>query len=31
MKVQEYAKKFGGDLRKGITALANDIRLGKAA
>jgi conjugation system TraG family ATPase len=31
MKVQEYARKFGGDLRKGITALANDIRLGKAA
>jgi conjugation system TraG family ATPase len=31
MKVQEYTKRFGGDIRKGIAALANDIRLGKAA
>jgi conjugation system TraG family ATPase len=31
MKVHEYTKKFGGDIRKGIAALANDIRLGKAA
>ncbi|HYF66723.1 MAG TPA: TraG family conjugative transposon ATPase [Ohtaekwangia sp.] len=31
MKVQQYASRFGGDIRKGIAALANDIRLGKAA
>jgi hypothetical protein len=26
MKVQAYAKKFDGDIRKGIAALANDLR-----
>lgn len=26
VKVQEYAKKFDGDIRKGIAALANDLR-----
>jgi len=31
IKVQSYAKKWGGDIRKGIAELANDIRLGKAA
>lgn len=31
MKVQAYTKKWGGDIRKGIAALANDIRLGIAA
>lgn len=31
MKVQAYASRFGGDIRKGIAALANDIRTGKAA
>lgn len=31
IKVQAYAKKWGGDIRKGIAELANDIRLGKAA
>jgi len=30
MKVQAYAKKWGGDIRKGIAELANDIRTGKA-
>jgi conjugation system TraG family ATPase len=31
MKVQQYAKKWNGDIRKGIAELANDIRLGTAA
>lgn len=31
MKVQAYTKKHGGDIRKGIAALANEIRLGNAA
>jgi len=31
MKVQAYTKKWGGDIRKGIAALANDIRMGIAA
>lgn len=31
MKVQAYASRFGGDIRKGIAALANDLRTGKAA
>lgn len=31
VKVQAYAKKWGGDMRKGIAALANDIRMGVAA
>lgn len=26
LKVQGYAKKFGGDIKKGIAALANDLR-----
>jgi conjugation system TraG family ATPase len=26
VKVQAYAKKFGGDIKKGIAALANDLR-----
>jgi conjugation system TraG family ATPase len=26
MQVQAYARKFGGDIRKGIAALANDLR-----
>ena len=26
MKVQAYAKKFDGDIKKGIAALANDLR-----
>lgn len=30
MKVQSYSKKWGGDIRKGISELANDIRSGKA-
>lgn len=29
MKVQSYAKKWNGDLRKGIAELANDMRTGK--
>lgn len=29
MKVQEYAKKWTGDIRKGIAELANDMRSGK--
>ncbi|HTF21679.1 MAG TPA: hypothetical protein VK658_26550, partial [Chryseolinea sp.] len=31
MKVQAYTRKYGGDIRKGIAALANDIRMGTAA
>lgn len=31
IKVQAYTKKWGGDIRKGIAALANDIRLGNVA
>lgn len=31
MKVQAYTRKWGGDIRKGIAALANDMRLGIAA
>ncbi len=31
MKVQAYTKRWDGDIRKGIAALANDIRLGIAA
>lgn len=31
IKVQAYTKKWDGDIRKGIAALANDIRLGIAA
>ena len=31
VKVQEYTNRYGGDRRKGITELANDIRTGKAA
>jgi conjugation system TraG family ATPase len=31
VKVQEYTNRWGGNRRKGITELANDIRLGKAA
>ncbi len=30
MKVQEYAKKWKGDIRKGIAELANDMRTGKS-
>jgi conjugation system TraG family ATPase len=30
MKVQAYTKKWGGDIRKGIAALANDLRKGNA-
>ncbi|MBS1977847.1 MAG: TraG family conjugative transposon ATPase [Bacteroidetes bacterium] len=30
IKVQSYSKKWGGDVRKGISELANDIRSGKA-
>ncbi|SKC85166.1 TraG family conjugative transposon ATPase [Ohtaekwangia koreensis] len=30
IKVQAYTKKWGGDIRKGIAALANDIRMGIA-
>jgi conjugation system TraG family ATPase len=30
IKVQAYAKKWGGDIRKGIAELAHDIRAGKA-
>jgi hypothetical protein len=30
MKVQAYTKKWG-DIRKGIAALANDIRMGNIA
>ena len=29
MKVQAYTKKWGGDIRKGIAELANDMRNGK--
>lgn len=29
LKVQAYARKWGGDMRKGIAELANDIRTGK--
>lgn len=29
MNVQSYTKKWGGDIRKGIAELANDIRTGK--
>lgn len=29
IKVQAYSKKWGGDIKKGITELANDIRTGK--
>ncbi len=28
IKVQAYTKKWGGDIRKGIAALANDVRMG---
>ncbi len=28
VKVQQYAKRFGGDIKKGIAALASDIRRG---
>lgn len=31
MKVLSYTKKHGGDIRKGIASLANDIRLANAA
>jgi conjugation system TraG family ATPase len=31
IKVQQYAKKWNGDIRKGIAELANEIRLGEAA
>ncbi len=31
IKVQQYAKKWDGDIRKGIAELANEIRLGHAA
>ena len=31
VKVQEYAKKWGGDIRKGIAELANEMRSGKEA
>jgi conjugation system TraG family ATPase len=31
MKVQAYTKRHGGNIRKGIAALANEIRLGNAA
>jgi hypothetical protein len=27
VKVQAYATRFGGDIQKGIAALANDIRI----
>ncbi|NOT76990.1 MAG: TraG family conjugative transposon ATPase [Cyclobacteriaceae bacterium] len=30
IKVQAYSKKWGGDIRKGIAELANDIRSGKS-
>lgn len=30
IKVQSYARKWGGDIQKGIAELANDIRSGKA-
>lgn len=30
IKVQAYTKKWGGDIRKGIAELANDMRTGKA-
>jgi pantothenate kinase len=29
MKVMEYAKKFGGDIRKGVKALAEEMRTKK--
>ena len=31
IKVQQYARKWDGDIRKGIAELANEIRLEKAA
>jgi hypothetical protein len=31
IKVQQYAKKWDGDIRKGIAELANEIRLSDAA
>jgi len=27
--VQQYAKKYGGDIKKGIAALANELSSGK--
>jgi conjugation system TraG family ATPase len=29
VKVQQYTKKYGGDIKKGIAALANEMRTGK--
>ena len=29
VKVQQYSKKYGGDIKKGIAALANELRSGK--
>ncbi|TCK57344.1 conjugation system TraG family ATPase [Flavobacterium sp. 90] len=29
MKMNQYAAKFGGDIKKGIAAMANEIRIGK--
>jgi hypothetical protein len=29
VKVQQYAKKYGGDMKKGIAALALELRNGK--
>ena len=31
IKVQQYAKKWDGDIKKGIAELANEIRLSDAA
>ena len=31
LKVQQYARKWNGDIKKGIAELANDMRLGIAA
>lgn len=31
MKVQAYTRKYGGDIRKGIAALAQELRVGNAA
>jgi conjugation system TraG family ATPase len=31
VKVQDYTRKWGGDIRKGISALANEMRSGKFA
>jgi conjugation system TraG family ATPase len=31
IKVQQYAKKWNGDMKKGIAELANELRLGEAA